>query len=252
MRSFFFALFLFCLLSGCKKSQTADNCEQIQQVKITGARLSYYVGDTIQLATSLVPDALYIWHSSSDPNQISGSPGVFIYPCSKYDEGMYTLAVGNPDCSTKIDSVYIHVINKPEAPPCNPGNNSVSFSGIPGISFSSASWGLDPGWNCRNLSGSQSPGYPDINIYFNPYWNTIEPEDGPYSTTNEITFPDDNLYTVFIASTYEGVYFQANPGTVYVTHVGGKIQVTFCGITLTGEYGGTGYTTGASGRLTAP
>jgi hypothetical protein len=243
----------FCLLlwNSCKKSQTQDNCALIQQVKITGARTTpYYIGDTIRLASNILPLALFNWRQTNALNDISNTGTVFIYPATKDDDGWYYLIASNPDCASHIDSVHITVINKPVTAPCNPANNAVSLSGIPSISFSSASWGLDPSWGIRDLSGQGSYGYPDFNIYFNPYWNTREPEDGAYDISNMITFDNQSVYSVFIASTYQSVYFQANPGKVYVSHVNGKLQVTFCSLTLSGDLGGSAYTT--SGKLTAP
>jgi hypothetical protein len=160
--------------------------------------------------------------------------------------------VGNSECSSQYDSVYIKVINKVVTPPCNPANNTVTFSSIPDISFSSASWTMDPTWNCRVLRGYQAFGYPDLKIYFHSYWNTREPEDGAYDMASTLTFPDNNLYTVFVVSLYSGIYFQPHPGKVYVAHVNGKIQATFCNLTLSGSTGGPSYTETASGKLTAP
>lgn len=244
------------LMSSCKKSETAGNCENIQKVKITGAKTSYYVGDTIWLQTNIVPLGLYSWNQTNALNAISSSEQVFIPYCTKNDEGWYYLNVSHPDCASHNDSVYLKVINKPVAAPCTPANNTVTFSAIPSISFGSASWGLDPSWNYKNLQGSQSYGYPDFNIYFNPYWNDKEPEDGEYKVSNGMVFDNNvsTLYSVCISSTYSSIFFQASgtDGKVYVSHVSGKIQVSFCSLPLSGDWGGTLYRTTATGRLTAP
>ncbi len=244
------------LFSACKKSESeliAENCEQIQQVKITGAKTTpYYVGDTISLATNIIPTGLYRWSQSNQPNDISNDATVFISSCTKNDEGWYYLNVSYPECaSPHNDSVYITVINRPATAPCSPAANTVSFSSIPDINVS-CSFGIDPSWGIKTLSGYYAMGYPDFNIYFNPYWNSKEPEDGEYNLSHTITFDDYDPYSVFIASTYSSIYFQANDGKVYVTHKNGKLQVTFCNINLSGEWGGTGYNTTATGNLTAP
>ena len=241
----------------CKKSnasQQDNNCKEIQMVKITGAKSSYYVGDPIELATNLIPTiSLFIWNHGDNPNSISGDPTVNINSCTKFDEGWYYLDVSYPDCAQHYDSVYITVINKPAIAPCSPANNMISFSSIPNISFGSTSYVFDANWNCKNLSGYYASGYPDFNIYFDYYWNTKEPEDGEYSISNTITFDDNNPYSVFIASTYSSIYFSANStGKVYVSHVNGKLQVTFCNISLSGTLGGPSYTTSATGKMTAP
>jgi hypothetical protein len=249
------SLIISFLFFGCKKSGSGsgDNCAIIQQIKITGAKTTYYVGDTIFLQTNkLAPIALYEWTHGDNSNDVSTTQGLFIYPCSKNDEGWYYLAVSYPDCAPHFDSVYINVINAPATAPCSPANNSVSFSAIPNISFPSTTFAYDPDYNCKKLYGYYGNGYPDFNMYFEFYWNDKEPEDGAYSISSTITFMDDNPYTVFIASTYSSIYFQADPGTVYISHVNGKLHATFCNLTLEGDLGGPAYTTTASGEISAP
>jgi hypothetical protein len=239
---------LITLFIGCKKSENV--CALIKEVKITGAKSLYHVGDTIQLGTSITPYALYTWFNSNVPNQISGSDGVFIYPCSKTDEGMYTLVVSNADCSTQIDSVYITVVNDPETAPCTTSTNTVTFSSLPDITFST-NWGIDPSYGCKNLSANAPYGYPDFNIYFNPYWNGIEPEDGPYVISPDFSW-SVGPYSVFVASTYESVYFEANADTVYISHNNGKLQANFCQLSMNGSDGFNSFNTTAKGNLTAP
>jgi len=246
------ALLILTLLGGCKKSQSTDNCAQIPLVKITGAKSSYFVGDTIKLGTNITPLGLYSWHTTHSLNEISNTDGVFIPSCTKYDEGWYYLAVSYPDCASHFDSVYISVTNKAVAAPCTPSNNSVSFSAIPDITFGSCNWGLDPSWNRMDLSANTTYGYPDLNIYFNPYWNGKDPEDGAYNISPSMAFDQNDLYTVFISSTYQSVYFESGSGQVYVSHVNGKVRVTFCDLSFSGSLGGSAYTTTASGMLTAP
>jgi hypothetical protein len=245
----------FLFLNGCVKSNSNsdNNCEQILKVKITGAKTTtYYVGDTIQLGTSITPLALYSWATTNSLNAISNTDGVFIPSCTKYDEGWYYLSVSYPDCASHNDSIYITVTNKVVAAPCSPANNTVSFSNIPSVTFGSCNWGVDPSWGLKDLSGNPPSGYPDFNIYFNPYWNSKEPEDGAYNISPTITFDQNDLYTVFMSSTYSSIYFEPGAGQVYVSHVGGKLRVTFCGISFSGSLGGPSYTTSASGMLTAP
>jgi hypothetical protein len=246
----FSLLILITAFTACKKSQ--NTCALIREVKITGAKTLYHVGDTIQLGTGITPLALYTWYNSNMPNQISGGPGVFIYPCSKADEGLYTLAVSNQDCATLIDSVYIQVVNDPVPAPCSPAANTVSFSALPDITFST-NWGIDPSWSCKNLNVNAPYGYPDFNIYFNPYWNNLEPEDGPYTISPDFTWAV-GPYSVFVTSTYESIYFEANVNsdTVYITHNNGKLQATFCQLSLTGSDGSNSFNTTAKGNLTAP
>jgi hypothetical protein len=250
------AVSLIMINTGCKKSaaaEDADNCTKISEVRITGAKSTYYVGDTISLGTNLVPPiSLFTWSRGSSSNFNSNDPSIFIYPCTKADEGWYYLDVSYPDCNDDNDSVYISVINRAVTPPCTPTTNTVTFSAMPDISFTT-SLGIDASYNCKDLKADDTPeGYPDFDVYFSPYWNNTEPEDGEYSISSTLTFDDGNPYEVYIASTYESVYFQSQPGTVYVTHTNGKLTVTFCNLTLSGDLGGSLFTSTAQGNLTAP
>lgn len=244
--------FLICYFTSCKKPP--DNCAEIQQVRITGAKNSYYIGDTINLNTNLVPTiALFIWDRNNNPNSISGNAGVFIYPCSKSDEGWYYLHISYPDCAANHDSVYISVKNRPATPPCSPANNTVSFSSIPNINLSSVTWGIDINFNRRKLRGYFASGYPDLTIYFNLYWNTKEPEDGEYDVAGESILSDNIPYTVHVTSSYSNIIFRSNSGKVYISHVNGKIQAKFCGINLSATNGASTFiTTTATGSMTLP
>jgi len=247
-------LFIF-FVNGCKKSGSdeGNNCEQIPKVKITGARTTtYYVGDTIQLGTNITPLGLYSWTTTNSLNAISNSDGVFIPSCTKYDEGWYYLAVSYPDCASHFDSVHITVTNKAVTAPCSPSNNTISFSSIPSVSFGSCNWGTDPTTGLKDLSANTSYGYPTFDIYFNPYWNNKEPEDGAYNISPTITFDQNDLYTVYMSSIYSSTYFEPGQGKAYVSHAGGKLQVTFCSLSFSGSLGGPSLTTTASGMLTAP
>jgi hypothetical protein len=248
-------LLFILLLNGCaKKSNPEDNCAQIPKVKITGAKATtYYVGDTIQLGTNMTPLGLYSWVTTNSLNAISNTDGVFIPSCTKYDEGWYYLSVSYPDCASHVDSVYITVTNKVVAAPCNPSNNTISFSGsFPSTSFGSCNLRTDPSTGLKDLSANTSSGYPTFDILFNPYWTNREPEDGAYNISATPTFDQNDLYTVYISSIWSNIYLVAGPGKVYVSHAGGKLQVTFCSIPVSGSLGGPNYTANASGMLTAP
>ncbi|MFT3703989.1 MAG: hypothetical protein QM802_16605 [Agriterribacter sp.] len=171
----------------------------------------------------------------------------------KSDEGWYYLYVSYEDCSSaKVDSIYISVKHNPADPPCTVADNSVDFSSIPSINLSSVTWGIDGSYNKKTLSGYYASGYPDINIYFHNYWKGHEPEDGEYGLGSLLSLDEEDPYVVYIASKYSGILFQASGGSVFVSHVNGKLKVTFCDINLKGSDGSNSYQTTASGALTAP
>jgi len=216
-------------------------------------KTEYYVGESIVLKTNIVPPVvLYSW-SHDQTAQRWDDPTVTINPCTKNDEGWYYMAVSNPDCTSMIDSVYILVINNPATPDCSPANNIVSFSSIPNISFNQTSWGFNTDYNCPLLHGEPATGDQDLNIYFNPYWASHEPEDGAYGIYNILDFDEaDNKYGVYVVSRYSGIDFEATQGKVYVSHVNNKLKVTFCSIALIGNDGSGSLNTTATGAITAP
>jgi hypothetical protein len=243
-------MFASIALSGCEKliGKKDDTCDKIKSAKIQVDKTAFYAGEEIRLSAVEGTNIFYGWNHSNIQGNL-GSSSTYIVPnCSKSHEGWFYLSVSNPDCTSKYDSVYITVTNRPVAAPCSPVNNKVDFSSIPDISFSSASWSYDAGYNSKGLRGYQALGYPDINVYFHHYWNNKEPEDGEYSLHYVPSFTDVNTYHVYLASHYGINWYVAHTGKVYVSHVNGKIQATFCNVTFSG--GGATFT--ATGRLTAP
>jgi hypothetical protein len=243
------ATFTSILLLSCQK-MAGDNdltCEKIKSAKITVPKTTFFAGEEIRLSTVEGANIFYGWNHSVLPGNLGSSSSYIIPACSKADEGWFYLSVGNPDCTTKHDSVYITVINKPIAAPCSPVNNKVDFSSVPDISFSSATWSYEVGYNSRNLRGYQGLGYPDINVFFHHYWNDMEPEDGEYSLNNVPSFDGGSVYSVYLASHYDITWYGGRNGKVYVSHVNGKIQVTFCNVTFSAE--GNSFT--GTGKLTA-
>jgi hypothetical protein len=247
-----FAIFIFIGFWGCKKNEDVDNCAQIQKVEIVTGKTSVYTGDTIWLQTNIIPPiSLYNWSRGPNSNLTWSDSKVFIYPCTKNDEGWYFLNVSYPDCAYKNDSIYITVLNRPVTPPCSPADNEVSLSALSDLNFSSTSYVLDPSFNCKLLSGNAS-GYPAFNIYLNAYWNNREPEDGAYNIQNQLDFNGYDPYSVYMNTSDSGILFEANPGKVYVTHESGKLKISFCNITLSGNLGGPSFSTSATGAIVAP
>lgn len=242
-------------MSACEKNVPgADMCERMQTVKIVTDKTSYFVGDTIQLNVSDEVNGFYSWRHSVMPNDISLGVGYYTSYATKTQQGWYYLTISNPDCNLTVhDSIYLEVLNKPADAPCDPENNKASFSAIPDISFANATYEIDYTWNRRVIRGYQSFGYPDINVYFHPYWLDKEPEDGEYTvSTGGMAFGSENVYEVFITSLYNSIFFQPRGGKAYVTHVNGKLRVTFCDVELSGSIGGPVYVTSVTGKLTAP
>ena len=219
-------ILLFFLLSGCTKQP--DNCAEILQIRIVGAKPAYYTGDTLRLQTNmLATSALYLWNLNDNPTIISGTQEVYRTPVTKADEGWYYLTVSHPDCAFIQDSVYISVVNRPESPPCSPVLNTATFSNMPDVQFLSVTVGRDPFFGTKSITGYYAYGFPDLKIHFNHFWDTREPEDGAYTVAHMTTLTDYNPYSVHIASKYGDISFAGTSGKIYVSHLNKKITATF-------------------------
>jgi hypothetical protein len=225
-------------------------CDSIANLKIRGVKSFYYIGEPISLSVSNVPDIFYSWYDNKS-RYISSSTTFNLSSCTKENQGWIYATASNNNCTSNHDSVYLNIKNVPVTPICSPTNNVIQFSSLPNLTFSDTYWKFDAVSNRMNLSGSSG----SFGVYFNPYWNTIEPEDGVYDITNSISFNDAfSVYSVFISTISQSVYYSSNKVSekVYVTHQNGKIQLTICDVTLTGDFGGTIVQSKIIGKITAP
>ena len=89
---------------------------------------------------------------------------------------------------------------------------------------------MDPTFNAMGVYGGDAFGYPSLRVLFNSYNGNAEPLDGVYMTTDQLTFDVTQEYnTVSVSFIYQGVFFHCQPDQkLYVSHVNGKIQISFC------------------------
>ena len=89
---------------------------------------------------------------------------------------------------------------------------------------------MDPTFNAMGVYGGDANGYPSLRVLFNSYNGNVEPLDGVYITKDAPVFDVTDEYNVVSVSfLYNSDYFHCHPGQkLYVSHVNGKIQVTFC------------------------
>jgi hypothetical protein len=254
-----YAFILFtCVISfSCKKiPNTTAECAAVKAAIIISSDSIYSPGDDIHLTISPNnprPDGYITWYKSGGAGQIGINSSLDIPNCIKGDEGWYIMALDNQDCGISyIDSIYVTVKNAPATAPCSLADNAVTFSSIPDISPASVTYGSDPSYGTKALDAYANPGYPEMHVYFNQYWNGIEQEDGKYSVGNLGDLSANTVYEVTITCLYSGINFTATSGDVYVSHDNNnKLIVKFCSLNMTG-YNGTVYTTVASGSLTTP
>jgi len=164
--------------------------------------------------------------------------------------GIYYCNKANSDCNSSVsDSIVIDVKLKQETAPCSPTNNVVTCSNIPSATFSSVSKSYGGTFNTISMYANGAYGYPVFTVLFNSYNGNTEPKDGTYTTTDRQVF--DMLQEpneISISFLYASYFYHCRPGNkAYVSHVNGKLQVTFCGLEF-----GSGYTapTTCSGKIT--
>lgn len=85
------------------------------------------------------------------------------------------------------------------------------------------------------------------------YWNTHDLEDGVYVTSSNPIPEYADIDQVFISDVNQGIYWVAQPDKpVYISHVGGKQRISFCGIQFSGDNGSNFYTANVDAQLTQP
>jgi hypothetical protein len=222
-------VFLFIILCSCKKKTACIN-----GMKLNASSLTPTIGDTVIFtAPKGTQNEIYNWSGPAgfhDQNQLNT---ITISGIKLSQAGMYSCAIfGNSDCPTLSDSVLIQVKLKQETPPCTLTTNLVTSSSAPNSSYFSVTKGLDPTFNGIALNGYAGLGYINIKALFNSYNGNTEPRDGTHISTDKPIFdPFQEPNEISLSFVYNSNYYHSRAGNkVYVTHVNGKLQVSFCNI----------------------
>lgn len=163
--------------------------------------------------------------------------------------GTYYCNMADSDCNTSLsDSVKINVQYKQETPPCTPVNNTAAFNNIPNSNFSSVTKSFGGTFNTVNLYAYAGLGYPSLTVLFNSYNGNVEPKDGVYITTDRQVF---NIFQepneISVSFIYSSDFYHCRPGKkVYVSHVNGKLALSFCSL----EFSSGTFTTTCSSKMT--
>ncbi|MET0637298.1 MAG: hypothetical protein ABWZ25_14810 [Chitinophagaceae bacterium] len=216
-------------LTACEKKE--DSCSNF--IEVMADKETPAVGEDVTLSVSRQSDYdIYQWFGP-DLNETTQSETILLSDIQVSQRGWYYCTSGNTECNTALtDSVYVDVKLLQEPATCSPGNNTMTGSGIPDVVFDRVTKGLDPTWNGIALEARGAFGYPGVEVLFNSYNGNKEPEDGVYITRNIQSFsPLDEPNSISMSFIYASNYFHCEEGKkVYVKHVNGKLQVTFCDI----------------------
>ncbi|HMG81957.1 MAG TPA: hypothetical protein VK559_02895 [Ferruginibacter sp.] len=247
---------LLILLSACKKDTSNTNNGGNNNNNTNSSGCLIRLTATTSAASVVKGGSFTISADSSGENYEWEGPDYFqsyyrnntISEADYSNAGWYYVNASSNGCNSVFDSVYVNVTIPQGSPSCSLTNNYVSFTGVANDqSFTSGlSYNTTEGYT---LQGGSANG--DITIILSTHWYSIEPEDGVYTTISDQTFGDGEIDNIFISDVNSDILFTAAPGaSVYVSHVAGKIQISFCSLNMSGNDGVTEYYTVASGRAT--
>lgn len=251
MRIVRFSFLCLFFLSACSK-KNEGSCPS--NFTVTASTLTPTVGETVTLTAS--PERWnYLWNGPQGffVNQTTGVNTITIEDIKLNQSGWYVGSLTGTGCGVLLDSVYIDVKYKQGDPPCSLTNNQVSSSSLPDLQASSIRKYYDISFNGITLHAAGSYGYPTYSFIFNSYNGNAEPKDGLYVTTNVPVFDHFQDANVVVGiCQYGSYYFQTHANqTVYVSHVNGKLRVSFCDLKYSGDNGNSVMVTSTfSGQLT--
>lgn len=226
---FYFLIILSVSFFSCKKNNS-NKCPT--STKLNTSNASPTIGDAFTITAIKESDNDIFYWSGPGYSESTNSNELSINNAKYSNRGWYYCSKANSDCNTTItDSIFIDVKLSQQAPPCTVTNNFFSSSNlVSDITLTSVKKHMDPTFNAMGVYGGDAFGYPSLRVLFNSYNGNVEPVDGVYMTTDKLTFDVTQEYNVVSVSfIYNGVFFHCQPNQkLYVSHVNGKIQVSFC------------------------
>lgn len=244
--SFLFSPLLLVAIISCNK----DNTSCPTEMKLTIDNVAPTIGSTFTItAPKETTNSTYQW---SGPRNTNGNiSNTLTFNDVKYsNRGWYYCTKSNTGCGKTLrDSIYVDVKLKQETPVCTSTNNYVSSSNLTNPTFATVTQGIDPTFNGMSLFTSPSQGFSYFRVLFNSYFGNFEPVDGVYTTTDRLGFDVTQEYNdVSVSFLWSGIFYHCQPNQkLYVSHLNGKLQVTFCSMIFSS--GSTPLTT-CTGKIT--
>jgi len=251
MKTNLFPFFVFILLctAGCVKTGTnGGDCRPLN-FKISISDTAPFIGDNITIDVPKLNEYDLLSYNYPGASGTTFSHGADVTNIKYNQKGWYHWSLSNSGCNVSYrDSVYVNVRLRQETPPCTLTNNYASSNNLIDVAFTSVTEAFDPTFNGMAVYGDRSLGYPSYRVLFNSYNGNTEPIDGVYNTNNVPTFDIfDDYNTVSVSFLYSGQFFHCHPNQkLYVTHVGGKIRVSFCNMV----FSNTSILSTCSGQMT--
>lgn len=231
------------VITGCKK----DNNECDVSGTLTSTSLKPTIGDNITITFEGVGDdrGPFQWNTPK-MRRPNATNTLDVSDIKLSDRGWYYCIADNMGCNgVLVDSVFIDVQLAQEEAPCTLTNNLLSGTGIPQTTVQHTVKRIHSTWNGLALEATGPFGQPPYTILFNSYLGTQQPKDGVYITQEGPSFAErDELNAISVSFVHNSNYYHSYGGQkVYVKHVNGKLQVSFCSLNFSP-------TVRVSGRIT--
>jgi hypothetical protein len=239
-------LFILFIFNSCEKN--TDNCPQVNAARAY-SNSPIIVGQTLKIWTGEIDGTTYQW--SGPYNFTSQYAADSITNAQLNNSGWYYLYVNSLDENncTKYDSVYVDVMLQQDTAPCMVSTNTLVFNNLPDMGFSTVYKGIESTYSLKSLFTSSPSG--DLDIYFAPHWRNVEPQNGVYTSYNSPAFDpvDPIINKITVTAVNNGIFWSSLPNqSIYVSHINGKLKVSFCNLQMTGS-NGTSFTTFADGNI---
>jgi hypothetical protein len=214
-------------------------------LKITAGDTIPVVGADVSIKTS-IPGLLYQW--AGPGNFFLAANGdqdsITIHGIRIYQSGWYYCSGSQPNCNNSIfDSVYIDVQYQQGSPSCSLANDQMSnTAGLPDFNGGLITKSYSPSYSAIVLDMSDAA--TEYDFIFNPNNGNTEPKDGVYYTTSyDFLDPNIDADAISLIINYFPYFLNSDAGQkVYVSHVNGKLRISFCSLMAEGS--------GASGTFT--
>ncbi len=220
-----------------------DPCVKMDKFKIEPVA-PVLLRTQIRIYCDTIEDANYSWTGPREFSSYDQNP-LLANNANLYMEGWYHVEVTHASCKTVKDSVYVDVHLRQGTPDCKLTNNEIDFDGtvakVSPVGITYIGEGI-AGFLIE-VGGS----YFDMNMFFSDYWVDHELEDGIYYTTNGTLPKEEDQVSIRVVTRNLSFSADANH-PVYISHVNGKVRVSFC-IPVTDTHGYAIKTT-MSGQIT--
>jgi hypothetical protein len=246
------------VLTGCQKASThtsngnsggntnngSGGCPT--SLKITASDSTPVVGSNVTIRTNQ-DGPPFGW---SGPGNYSlpangGQDSITINQIEILQSGWYYCTGSEPGCNNSIfDSVYIDVQYQQGSPSCSLTNDQISnTAGLPTFTGGTITKSFSGSYNATVLTVSDN--VVEYDFVFNSNLGDTEPKDGIYYTTNMAFFdPSLDADVMNVNINYFPYYLLSdNSQQIYVSHVNGKMRLSFCSLSAEGS-GANGLFTG--------